>query len=247
MIGFYVRDSNGNTWIVSADVDGRLTSTSLGIGQSPPPLVRLNNVPVTTTDDSWLIGVDPDGTITATAITYSAIYPFTISLNATFGWWLEVEPDGRLMAVGGASGCTSDLPSVPGNPYIVYPSIVTGLAQGISSPLYLLHPFTKVPLTVLESKRHDNRASSGVQEVIFERVDEFTEGEFKYLARGSDAINWRAFINVAITGVVFDYHPTGDPTVYTTYFLEDADWKPVYRVPGFYSFNMRFYQRVSWP
>jgi len=242
MTGFYVNDISGRTWLVSANLIGEITTTFLGTGHPVPPLVRLNNVPITTTTNSWLIGIETDGTVTAEVISYNALYPFFASLNETFGWSLEIDPTGTLLVFGGIpGGCPI------GNPHIIYPSAASGLPQAISSPLCLLHPFTKVPFTSLKAIRHDNRSSSGVQEVIFERMDEFFEGKFKYLALGTDAISWKSFALVALTGVPFDYHPTGDPSVYTTYFLDDVDWKPAYRVPGFYEFDMRFYQRVDWP
>jgi hypothetical protein len=131
-------------------------------------------------------------------------------------------------------------------PKIVYPSSVTNPQQ--TTTLQLQRPFRKIPAYVMEAVNHVNRASSGVQEIVNERIDSFFEGELEYVAIGTIS-DWQAFMASALTGVPFDLYldPAGSPSAFTTYYLEDTTWRTDYKAVGQYTFKVRFYQRVDWP
>jgi hypothetical protein len=132
-------------------------------------------------------------------------------------------------------------------PKIVYPSTVTSPPS--QTTLQLKRQFRKVPAYSMEAVRHDNTASSGVREVILERVQSFFEGEVEYAAIGDDVNNWQAFMASALAGVPFDLYldPVSDPTNFETYYLEDTTWRPDWKFVGQFTFKVKFYQRVDWP
>jgi hypothetical protein len=132
-------------------------------------------------------------------------------------------------------------------PKIVYPSSVTN--PNSQTTLQLKRQFRKVPAYSMQAVRHDNTASSGVREVLLERVNNFFEGELEYIAIGDDLSNWQAFMASALQGVPFDLYldPVNQPTSFTTYFLDDTTWRPDWKFVGQYTFKVKFYQRVNWP
>jgi len=125
-------------------------------------------------------------------------------------------------------------------PKIVYPS-------GGGSTLNFVYPPRKVPYRAYETTRHDNVASSGVRETVFERTDTFFEFEMEYVKLASDVSNWDSFIQSALQGTPFDYYPDGTVGSFTTYTLEDTTWNAAYKQLGMYAFAMKFRQRVAWP
>lgn len=129
-------------------------------------------------------------------------------------------------------------------PKIVYPSSVLAPASPVT--LAFARSPRRVPSFVLESIRHDNRASSGVQEVVYERTDKFWEGELEYVASGAEIAAWQAFEESALQGIPFDYYPDATSSAFTTFFLEDQQMSAAYKVPGQYTFKHRFYQYIGW-
>lgn len=232
----YVDDSGGTTWEVTID-SGVLTVTSVGSLGAP------RGVDLSSYDggmaNSWALGVE-DGVLQATAIPYNFYLPNELPVQRDAGWVVKVGSDGVIAAgLGTLLEC--------GLPYIDYPSVVTGLPFASTSPLRLRYRFRKVPWTVLTATRHDNRASSGVQEIVYERTDEFFEGAYEYLGRGAEAASWEVFMRRALQGETFDYHPTGCPLAFVTYTLDDTTWKPPYLYPEWYNFSIRFFRRIAWP
>jgi hypothetical protein len=128
-------------------------------------------------------------------------------------------------------------------PKILYPS---GASPGTT--FTFVYPPREVPYKDYSVVRHDNIASSGVRESIFERMDEFLTFTMEYAKLGSDIQAWDAFIIWALQGAAFDYYP--DSTVagtHTAYVLEDTTWTPAYKQLGMYTFNVRFRKSITWP
>ncbi len=121
-----------------------------------------------------------------------------------------------------------------------FPKIVYG-----SSTLTFLRPPRKVPAYVMDAVRHDNLASSGVREAILERIDNFLDLEMEWVAIGSDVSNWQAFMAYALQGGQFSYYPDASQTAFTNYWLEDHNWDAAYKVPGQYTFKLKFRQVVQ--
>lgn len=119
-------------------------------------------------------------------------------------------------------------------PQIVYPSSV--LSPAVQATLLFTHQPIQQPYFVLESIRHDNRASSGVQETVFERTDAYWEGDFAYISIGNDVEGWLAFEQSAIQGIPFDYYPDHSITTSTVLTLTSVavgSGKAVYAYSSF--------------
>lgn len=129
-------------------------------------------------------------------------------------------------------------------PKIVYPSSL--VSSGPYTTLSFKRQFRKVPAASYQAIRHDNEASSGVREVLWEHTHQYFEGDIEYLAIANVA-DWEAFITSAITGVPFDLYLDSTVDTFTTYFLEDTTWRADYQAAGQYKFSVKFYQRVAWP
>ncbi len=265
MAAIYIYDPvNKNVWALGVSVQGALSSRNLGGGFALPPLFFLNDA-LGTTANSYQLGISPTGVPSITLVSYSASNPtFLQMLDATFRVW-----DFQVVASGGPRFVLSIIPLSPtppnplpspspppglgaglyaSLPMIVYPSAVTGLQPASTSPLFFRRPPRFVPYFVLEGVRHDNRASSGVQEVIWERTDSFFEGEMEYVALDSrDVIDWQTFLKVAVQGVPFDYSPSPflSPN-FTTFYMDDKNVSAAYKDPNLYTFKLRWYQYVPW-
>lgn len=110
-----------------------------------------------------------------------------------------------------------------------------------------LYPPRKLPYTDIQAIRHDNIASSGVIEKIYERTDEFLTFEMEYAKAGADIASWDSFIRAVVQGSAFDYYPDSTLSAHSSYTLEQTNWTANYKQLGMYSFQMRFRLRVAWP
>src|SRR5438876_3595722 len=133
-------------------------------------------------------------------------------------------------------------------PKIVYPSGGANTLQFAYWPRFYTGGY--------RTTRHDNVASSGVQERIWERTDvvlmfsmEYVKGTLPYPGTGSDLLNWDAFVQYALKGGAFDYYPDpiGTPTDIRTCFLEHTNYEPKWKSLGMITFDMVFRYRVGWP
>jgi hypothetical protein len=123
----------------------------------------------------------------------------------------------------------------------------TDQGSGQTITLQLQYPPRKVPYRDYAATRHDNIASSGVQENIFERLDTFTGFDMEFVV-GSDKIAaWDTFISSAIQGLYFRYYADASQPSYTNYFLVENTWVSAYKSPSVWSFSCRFRQRINWP
>jgi hypothetical protein len=93
--------------------------------------------------------------------------------------------------------------------------------------------------------RHDNVSTAGAKEVVVERVDDFLELEMEFVGKGSDVDAWNAFMAEALQGIEFNYFPDQNQADYTTYTLEDTDWKAGYQVLANYSFSVKFRKVIA--
>lgn len=118
-------------------------------------------------------------------------------------------------------------------------------ATGTTQSFTFKYPARQVPGFNYKAVRHDNIASSGVKEAVFERVDKFTTVNMEFVASGSDLTNWQLFIDYAIQGGAFSFFPDSDSSTFTNYTLEDQDWNAAYKSPGIYTFKLTFRQVVT--
>jgi hypothetical protein len=124
---------------------------------------------------------------------------------------------------------------------------ITYTAIGGSSPSTLT--FQRPPRFVAAynrlATRHDNISTAGVKEVLVERVDNFLEITLEWVAIGSDVNAWDTFMQNAVQGVQFNYFPDATQAAYTTYTLEDTNWKAEYKQLGQYTFKLLFRQVIT--
>ncbi len=124
------------------------------------------------------------------------------------------------------------------------PKIVYDPGAGPQTLTFLRQP-RRVPAYYANAVRHDNVASSGVREAIFERADNFFDFEMEWVGIGADVQAWNSFMQYALKGGQFSYYPDASLTAFTNFWLEDATWKPDYKAPGQYVFRMKFRQVVT--
>lgn len=127
-----------------------------------------------------------------------------------------------------------------GFPKIVYPS-------GGGTTLTFVFPARLVPAKNYSAVRHDNVASSGVVERIYETRHEFLTFTMEYVKIGADVTAWDTFIQSALQGVLFDYYPDAALGAFTTYALEHTDWTAAYKSLGMYDFSLMFRKYVAAP
>lgn len=229
----YLWDSGGNAWDFYTNVDGQPFTRK--VGPLAVGAATILNPSDGTVANSWRLDISTGGVITTVAIAYSAANPTAISPNGLLDWTLTILASGALQWVWGLG---------LGLPKIVYPSSLSG---GVQTTLYFRHPARFVPAHFLSAVKHVNRASSGTQETLLERIDEFFEGVMEYVASGSDIAAWRLFMLSALAGIPFDYYPDSSLAAFTTYYLDDQEWKAEWKAPQRYTFKLRFYKYVTWP
>lgn len=108
-----------------------------------------------------------------------------------------------------------------------------------------VYPPRLQPFKTYQAVRHDNVASSGDVEKIFERIDEFLIVNMEFVKAGSDVAAWDTFIRVALAGDSFDYYPDSTLSNFSTYTLEDVDWNPAFKQLGMYTFSLKFRKDVT--
>ncbi len=124
------------------------------------------------------------------------------------------------------------------------PKIVYDPGTGLTTLSFLRQP-RKVPAYYSEIARLDNVATSGVRESLSLRTDNFLEFEMEWVGIGTDVNAWNSFMQFALKGGQFSYFPDSALTAFTNYWLEDTTWKPGYKVPGQYTFRMKFRQVIT--
>lgn len=95
----------------------------------------------------------------------------------------------------------------------------------------------------LDAQRVDSITMSGKQQIFYIRTDVFRMLKFASVPF-SDMANWSAFMRWATSGGQFDYYPDALAPSFTTYTLEDTNWKPVFAVIGLSGFTMQLRQLV---
>jgi hypothetical protein len=129
---------------------------------------------------------------------------------------------------------------------MAYPKITyTPLAGGSVQTLQFARPPRFVAAYNRSATRHDNLSTAGVKEVVVERVDHFLELTLEYVGIGSDVTAWATFMAEALQGALCNYFPDASQADYTTYTLEDTDWKAEYKAPAQYTFKVLFRQVVT--
>jgi hypothetical protein len=124
------------------------------------------------------------------------------------------------------------------------PKIVYDPGTGPTTLNFLRQPRFQ-PAYVYQSVRHDNVASSGVRESVFERADQFLEFEMEWVGSGGDIQAWNSFMSYALKGGQFQYYPDSSLSAFANYWLEDSNWNAAYKVPGQYAFRLKLRQVVT--
>lgn len=118
-------------------------------------------------------------------------------------------------------------------PKIVYPS------GGANTLNFQQYP-RQVPGQWQTAKRTDSISTAGVKQSMLQRIENFIEFTMEWVQAGTDLSNWTAFFSTALQGTAFDYYPDSSLGTFTTYTLEDVDWKAAYKSLGRYSFKVKF-------
>ena len=125
------------------------------------------------------------------------------------------------------------------NPKIVYTP--TG---GTEQTLSFLFPPRQQPGYLSTAVRHDNVSTAGIRESVLERVDQFLEFTMAWIQAGADLVNWKTFLDYALTGGPFAYYPDSAQPAFTNYVLEDTEANIEYKTPGVYSLKLKFRKQV---
>lgn len=123
------------------------------------------------------------------------------------------------------------------------PKIVYG---GGPTTLTFDFPPRNIPYDVRQTVRHDNVASSGVRESIFEVTNIFLTVFVEY-AKVSNIAAWDSFIQWAEQGNTFKYYPDNTVNSFTTYLLEDTNWTAAFKSLGMFTFSLNFRKTLGWP
>ena len=125
-------------------------------------------------------------------------------------------------------------------PKFVYePDPLTGHVSFV--PAY--PPVNKTPQNELEAVRHDSVTTSGIQQSVVERVDNFLTLDFQNVPEG-DMAAWYSFMVYAVTGGLFSYHPDSTSATALEWILADTAWKPKRVAFQLYSFTLRMRRLV---
>jgi len=123
-------------------------------------------------------------------------------------------------------------------PKIVYP------AGGTNTLNFGQYP-RLVPAYYQRAERTDSISTAGVKQSILQRIDNFLDFTMEWVASSTDIQNWNAFFAQALQGTAFDYYPDSSQGTFTTYTLEDVEWKAAWKSLGRYSFKVKFRQVVT--
>jgi hypothetical protein len=93
-----------------------------------------------------------------------------------------------------------------------------------------------------KARVHDNVATSGIRERIFEANDMFLSISMPHMLVSEDLSEWTAFMKWALKGGEFDFCADVDHDVATSFpcVLEDDIFEPTRTGPGKYGASMRF-------
>jgi hypothetical protein len=119
------------------------------------------------------------------------------------------------------------------------PKIVYTPAGGTEQTLNFAFPPRHLPGYQKTAVRHDNVSTAGLRESVLERVDEFLEFSMDFIQPGTDLANWQAFLDHALTGAAFAYHPDSAQPAFTNCLLEDTETKIDYKAPGVYTLTLK--------
>ena len=125
------------------------------------------------------------------------------------------------------------------------PKITYTPAGGTEQTLRFVSPPTRQPAAWKTAVRHDNVSSAGVRESVLERVDQFLEINLDWIRSGTDAANWQAFLDYALTGAAFAYYPDASVASFTNYTLEDTDARIEFKAAGVYTLALKFRKAVT--
>jgi len=130
----------------------------------------------------------------------------------------------------------------------------TGLIAGAAPPttwasttLTFRYPPRFKPSYAKSAVRHDNVASSGVKEVVYERTDNFIEFDMEWIL-AADRAGWQSFLDFALEGGAFDYYPDASLSAFDAYVFENMDARLAWKAPSVDTLTgVKMRKRVPWP
>jgi len=87
-----------------------------------------------------------------------------------------------------------------------------------------------------DSVRHQNVASSGLVEFIWERYDFFVTFEMEYVSLGDDLDAWDKFMRWALAGNIFTFSPSAQNAEGYTFWMEETTFEAKWRSLAEYTF-----------
>ncbi len=122
------------------------------------------------------------------------------------------------------------------------PKIIYNPGSGAVTLAFTWPPMQKPGAEERQAMRHDSDTLSGYRQSILVHIVHFLTLQLPNVPM-ADLGNWAAFFDYALTGGAFDYYPdtVGAPSTFTTYTLEDTDWKSqfAYRTMAQFTLKMR--------
>lgn len=127
---------------------------------------------------------------------------------------------------------------------MIVPKFSYGGGPTVFTPAYPAK--NKIPLETnhLVAVKHDSITSQGNKQSNTERVEEYQELEFPFVA-SSDLASFRALVLFGMNGGVITYYPDStDSATHDDFYLEDTDWRPKFEMPGVFSFMLQLRKKV---
>jgi hypothetical protein len=87
--------------------------------------------------------------------------------------------------------------------------------------------------------RFDSITLSGKVQTVWYRTDKFLTLTMDYVPIASDIAKWATFIDFAMTGGQFHYHPDQTLAAFQTFTMEETDWTPQFAFFGMDKFTMK--------
>jgi hypothetical protein len=115
-------------------------------------------------------------------------------------------------------------------------------AETAANVLPFKYPPRNLPAFDYAAVRHDNIATSGIREAIFERRDRMFGFDMPFTALGSDVGLWSRFFDYALQGFPFSFYPDSTLNARIVYWLESTTWTAAYKQIGMTSFKTVFRQ-----
>jgi hypothetical protein len=242
----YLPDTGLATWQIGVTDQGFVTEPVSVAYQFAPPITLQDMV-----SGAWFtVGVSSAGG--HQYLTLTAAAPC-----ASCGPYVMEAPGGTVYQLLLNGGMLGALPFTPGPSVVFFPKIIWPSGGGnvvlfTSWPRFVPAP-TGAGATVMDYQAAGPRNvfSAGQVQFGWRRTDRFYEGVMDFVQAGNDVNAWFAFMLYALGqygnsvgpggDFPFDFYPQGNSPIFSTYVVEDDEWKPEWRkMPGYYTFPLKW-------